>query len=149
MERLERITERLKEEGLWNEVWADNIHDIETSEQVDELINGNLYTFVTFKIIESTNEQYMDAIREHGEALEAVENPTDGMIDAAISSYGQAIGWILPEQQTKERCEAAIRQNAYSIYYIDNKTIDLCRLAYDREPKSWDYFPDKIKKMIP
>jgi len=100
----------------------------------DNCINVLNYDALNLRFIENqTYEICLLAVRNWGIAIKFVKlNQTEELCWEALKHTTRSIKYII--KQTYDMCLYAIKNDPYLITYINNPTIELCKLALDLEP---------------
>ena len=87
-----------------------------------------------------TPEICLEAVRQHGLALQYVRNQTDEICLAAVRQNGIALGCVIC--QTFEICMEAVKQNESAIYYVRGEMLK--RMVYE----NWKIMKHLLKMSI-
>ena len=98
---------------------ATPIPTIDLQDKLEELEEGWIY----LNIVPENNRTYelcMEAIKNHGNALQFVEDQTDEICKLAVSQNPYALKYV--RNQTDELCTLAVSKNPFALEYVINRT---------------------------
>lgn len=140
---------RYEGEAVNDPMLRELIEACQTDDDVMALANEFPMPFISYSLLENPGDELIKkAIDDNPFAFRGVVNPSDEVVDYALSLSGENIRFVIQERQTTERCMMAISQNPFAIKGVVAPTVEMCVMACDLNAGVFDFIPDNMKALV-